>query len=600
MRLRLRGFLAVSAAVVGILAAPLQAQPAAAAAAPDQMVAYVDYTTMDGLYLRDMQTGETRHLLAGTQTAMPVLSPDATRVAYAAPGSVYHTFELWVAPTDGSGSPTDLTSLSCNVQNPAWSADGTKIVFGCSDAWGSQAIVVDSTTGDQIGLGVSGESPSFSPDGTKLVVQQDPDNIGIVDLTGETEQSTTIAHGIDPRWSPDGTRILYGTTGARNQLWAVNPDGRSASLLADATPGSDDSVQSWAWSADSRTIVFSGRVIEPNDSADNADLFLIDRNGLQRWPIASTASVDEQFVTVSGSLHATAPTAPTNVAATTSLNKASALVSWSAPASNGGAPVTGYDIEAENQPGGSFISHVVTSNTSVLFTGLTFGETYYFTVAAANAEGTGPWSTPGGPITPRVATRTAITSITSSYLYGKGWAHVGGTITRLDTDTAAIGAWVRLQSRPAGSTKPYRTLTWDVTDAHGHVRFGNLKPARNTEYRLVTLTHGPSTRSTSIGHAVLVHPAATIALTRNNIAAGATTLLIGKIAPDLTGRTVVLQRWHDGSWHRIATTRLRTASKYSFTIHENHASRFRFRVKIPASPTLGAGYSPAIALTVQG
>jgi Fibronectin type III domain len=79
----------------------------------------------------------------------------------------------------------------------------------------------------------------------------------------------------------------------------------------------------------------------------------------------------------------TVPGAPTGVSALA--DDASASVSWTAPASNGGSPITGYTVVPTSGPG----SCVVTGLTAQC-TGLTNGLVYTFTVKALNAVGTGP------------------------------------------------------------------------------------------------------------------------------------------------------------------------------------------------------------------
>ncbi len=65
-------------------------------------------------------------------------------------------------------------------------------------------------------------------------------------------------------------------------------------------------------------------------------------------------------------------------------------MSWSAPADDGGSPVTGYTVSGS--PGE--VSCSTAGATSCLLTGLTNGTDYTVTVVATNAEGDGPASAP--------------------------------------------------------------------------------------------------------------------------------------------------------------------------------------------------------------
>ncbi|MCU1496076.1 MAG: hypothetical protein JWM47_29 [Acidimicrobiales bacterium] len=98
---------------------------------------------------------------------------------------------------------------------------------------------------------------------------------------------------------------------------------------------------------------------------------------------------------------ATVPGAPGTPAAVP--GDGEATVSWTAPASNGGSPITGYAITpyigAEAQP----VRNVGPSPTSAAVTGLTNGVAYTFKVAAKNAVGTGPQSAASPAITPEAS-----------------------------------------------------------------------------------------------------------------------------------------------------------------------------------------------------
>ncbi|WP_333797218.1 fibronectin type III domain-containing protein [Rheinheimera sp.] len=98
-------------------------------------------------------------------------------------------------------------------------------------------------------------------------------------------------------------------------------------------------------------------------------------------------------VSRSFTVNAVVPGAPVIGSATA--GNAEATVNFSAPASNGGSSITGYTVTAS--PGG--ISRAATASPFV-FTGLTNGTGYSFTVTATNSAGTGAASAASNTVTP--------------------------------------------------------------------------------------------------------------------------------------------------------------------------------------------------------
>jgi surface protein len=106
------------------------------------------------------------------------------------------------------------------------------------------------------------------------------------------------------------------------------------------------------------------------------------------------------------------PGPPTNVRVVYSNSTGFATITWNAPTSTGGSPITSYTL-VSNPPG---ITTTVT-DTNATVTGFTYGTPYTFTVTATNSQGSSVASSPSAsfiPITLSAAPTNTASVLTSS------------------------------------------------------------------------------------------------------------------------------------------------------------------------------------------
>jgi len=192
------------------------------------------------------------------------------------------------------------------------------------------------------------------------------------------------------------------------------------------------------------------------------------------FAVVATNAVGSSLPAVSGpatpSLPPGAPTAVSAVAA-----DASATVSWTAPAPNGGSPITGYTVTAS--PGGQHTT-AGPAITSAVITGLTNGTAYTFTVFATNAAGDGAPSAPSSAVTPLGLPDppTNVVATTANGVVTITWtppANTGGSALVSYTVNASPGLRTGTETAPATSMlmnaflhQPY-TFTVIATGARG-------------------------------------------------------------------------------------------------------------------------------------
>jgi putative nucleotidyltransferase with HDIG domain len=155
------------------------------------------------------------------------------------------------------------------------------------------------------------------------------------------------------------------------------------------------------------------------------------------------------------------PSAPTGVSGTPGDDQV--FLSWTAPAGDGGAPITDYlvtpSIGGVAQPPTLFAS----TATSQVVDGLADGTSYTFTVVAINSAGDSPASLPSGSVTP-ATTPSAPTGVTG--VSGNGQVTLSWTAPTDDGGAAVTGYIVVPYLGPASeppTTFPSAATTETVT-----------------------------------------------------------------------------------------------------------------------------------------
>jgi len=183
--------------------------------------------------------------------------------------------ELYLLEKDSS--ITRLTFNDRHENNPALSPDSTKVAFHAGDpldmlSW--EIVVLDLVTGEESQITdnrVLDGHPDWSPDGSRLVYgsfsDADGNPAGAADIvvisldgTGFTRLTDSPWEDNDPEWSPDGTKIAFKSTRltqehAREEIFVMNADGSQVQRLTTTSDWQSDHDPSW--SPDSKKIAFS-------------------------------------------------------------------------------------------------------------------------------------------------------------------------------------------------------------------------------------------------------------------------------------------------------------------------------------------------------
>ena len=235
-------------------------------------------------------------------------SADGTRIAFTELGDVERIYA-----TDLSGTTPvllDTGCADCDDNEPSFSPDGKQIVFR-RILFGAGRVVAPTTsviatmdlaTGTVVELTTTkttfaddkatNEYPRWSPDGTRILFYRWTNGANdrpidsalyVVDVNGANLRKIESApFAGDAEWSPDGSRIAFSTyprhaehmvgdTPAQQNVYTVAPDGTGLTQLT-----SDGISSAPAWTSDGRILFVRGPL---NRGIVATDLWLMDADG---------------------------------------------------------------------------------------------------------------------------------------------------------------------------------------------------------------------------------------------------------------------------------------------------------------------------------
>lgn len=228
-------------------------------------------------------------------------SPDGVKLAFSSSQS--GKYEIWSMNSDGSGRKR-LTDLKSRSSMPRWSPDGSKIALISlvtasegvkyteifvmnSDGSGLRQITDSTALAGQPGFDIERSYwngvPAWSPDGSKILFGSNRDGDGITpvlytmnpDGSGQGKLGLfSDVDGTQPDWSPVTGKIVFvrGSI-ARGDIWVM--DGWSPLPLLTAKKLTDniDNNSCPVWSPDGKQIAYI------SDAGGNKDVYIMNADG---------------------------------------------------------------------------------------------------------------------------------------------------------------------------------------------------------------------------------------------------------------------------------------------------------------------------------
>jgi Tol biopolymer transport system component len=225
-------------------------------------------------------------------------NPDGSKITYDSRSQTTGQYCIWVMDSDGTNR-IKLTTID-DAYNSIWSPDGSKIAYELSRVKQKEIWIMDPDGSNKMRLMPKKESPfevfsdysqpTWNPDGSKIafvttrfsemnryfdIVVLNLEDTSVTTLTDtrpryhepgrvvteENQKKYEQGDEFNPKWSPDGSKILFGTgshSGERiflseTDLWVMNSDGSDKILLV---AGSNLNPK---WSPDGSKILFEQR-----------------------------------------------------------------------------------------------------------------------------------------------------------------------------------------------------------------------------------------------------------------------------------------------------------------------------------------------------
>jgi Tol biopolymer transport system component len=211
--------------------------------------------------LVDPTTGATQRLGNGyANVDQPAWSPDGSRLVAVQHGMIGSS-GLQLVNADGSGLRNLFPGQFNTSESPAWLPDGHSVSFVVTGTAGLVVGNVDASTFRTIA--VIGRDPDWAPDGTRVATDATGESIRISAADGTLLATVGPAGATEPSFSPDGTEVAFAVANnggsAALTSWSIdvaNADGSGVRTVTTVVAPASPRLKP-VWSPDGRSLAYA-------------------------------------------------------------------------------------------------------------------------------------------------------------------------------------------------------------------------------------------------------------------------------------------------------------------------------------------------------
>jgi Tol biopolymer transport system component len=205
----------------------------------------IAYVKDNNIHVIDVQSKQVSQLTSWGESFSPSWSPDGGKIAFDTNfGDSLGASAIWVMNADGSNKKDISQHGTGEWRQPAWSSDGKTILHlrYLPGVFSTEIFLMDTSGNNVVRLTINNftdRDPSWSPDGSRIAWgsygggADTSSGIWTMNKDG-TDQTRIASEGGYPSWSPDGGQIVYyqtNTGGMTGTLWIMNSDGTNQKQL---------------------------------------------------------------------------------------------------------------------------------------------------------------------------------------------------------------------------------------------------------------------------------------------------------------------------------------------------------------------------------